>query len=79
MKKITIKSIQRGIKAVLLIAFLMSVDTGIFSQPGMPPGHGQNGDQGAGGMAPLGEGLLFFLAGAVLYGIKKFRSGRKKE
>jgi hypothetical protein len=62
----------------MFFLLLISIDADIFSQPGPPPGHGQNGDQGAGGMAPLGEGLIIFLGSAAIYGIRKLRSERKK-
>ena len=71
------KRIIKGIKVLLILLFLMSLDINAFPQPGPPPLHGQNGDQGAGGSAPIGGGLIFFLLGSVLYGIKKIRGKRK--
>jgi hypothetical protein len=79
MKKIEIKKVLKAIRAILLLLYLISLDVNIFSQPDLPSGHGENGDQGAGGMAPLGEGLIFFLIGAGIYGIRKIISKRKGE
>lgn len=78
MKKITATRILRGLMSFLILVYLMSLDLNIYSQPGLPPGHGQNGGQGAGGMAPLGEGIVFMLLGAAVYGMKKWWSNRKK-
>jgi hypothetical protein len=78
MKNNRIKKFLSVLKAIIIVLFLLSIDTDLYSQPGMPPGHGQNGNQGGGGMAPLGEGLLFFLVSAAVYGIKKMRSAKRK-
>ena len=64
------------LKKAFFILILVSADINLHAQPGMPPGHGQNGDQGAGGFAPIGEGIVILLASAVAYGIRKIR--RKK-
>ncbi len=79
MKKIKLKKFWKVCKAVLVLLYLMSLDITIYSQPGLPGDHGQNGDQGAGGMAPLGEGLIFFLIGSVVYGFRKLRKARKRD
>lgn len=78
MKRKKIIKILKVLRAILFILFLMSLDGGVRAQPGMPPGHGQNGDQGAGGFAPLGEGVLILLAGAVAYGVRKMREAKKQ-
>jgi hypothetical protein len=78
MKKMSKSKLIKLLKVTLLILFLVSIDADINSQPGMPPDHGQNGNQGAGGTAPLGEGLIFFLLSAAFYSIRKIKSARKK-
>jgi hypothetical protein len=79
MKKPRINKFQGVLRSIFIILFLLSINGVLYSQPGMPPGHGQNGNQGGGGMAPLGEGLFFLLAGALVYGIKKLRSEKKEK
>jgi hypothetical protein len=79
MKKEKMIKFLKILKVIMIIIFLMSLDGEIYSQPGMPPGHGQDGDQGAGGFAPLGEGLFVLLVSAMAYGIRKIRANRKKE
>ena len=79
MKKQKILKVLKVLRTILFILFLMSIDADARAQPGMPPGHGQNGDQGAGGYAPLGEGVLVLLAGAVAYGVRKLREVKKKK
>lgn len=66
MKKIVIK--------IALISFLVIASQNIFSQPPDPPGngHGQNGDQPAGGNAPIGSGMVILMSMAVAYGSKKY-------
>ena len=66
-------------KNIILILILVCLEYYCIAQPGPPPGHGQNGDQGPGGMAPLGSGLVVFLLGSVFYGISKWRSARRKK
>jgi hypothetical protein len=77
MKKKNIRRFLRGLRAVLITLYLISLDIPVFTQPGMPPEHGGNGNQGGGGWAPLGEGLIFLLLGSALYGIRKMFSGKK--
>lgn len=77
MKKQRGKNTLSWIKAILLVLFLMSLGVDIYAQPGPPSGHGQNGDQGAGGMAPLGEGLIYLMAGAVVYATRKWLRKKK--
>ena len=79
MKKIKKGNILKWTIGILVLLFLMSIDAGVHAQPGPPSGYGQNGDQGAGGTAPLGEGLIFFLVSAMIYGVKKLRLAKKKK
>jgi len=65
-----------GITAILILLF-----TGIMQgQPPLPGGHGQNGNNGPGGAAPLDGGSLFLLLGSLGYGSYKViraNKGRK--
>jgi hypothetical protein len=62
--------------AVLFIILAMASDGLIMGQPPAPPaGHGLNGNQGAGGNAPIdGGSLLLMLAGAIYGAVKWIRS-----
>ena len=79
MKKQRWNKLLSILKVVIVFLILLSADVNIFSQPGMPSDHGQNGNQGPGGFAPVGEGLLIFLASAAVYGIRKIRSRKKSK
>lgn len=64
-----------GIMAILIFIF-----TGIMQgQPPMPGGHGQNGNQGAGGAAPIdGGSLILLLMGAGYGAVKVIKANMKK-
>lgn len=60
-------------KRTLLIPFMLILCYGLFAQPASPPsppGHGLNGNSG-GGSAPVGSGLVIFLALGSAYGARK--------
>lgn len=78
MKTKRIGRFLRILRAVLITLYLISLDIPVFTQPGMPGEHGGNGNQGGGGWAPLGEGLIFLLIGSAIYGIRKMLSGKKR-
>jgi hypothetical protein len=60
--------------AVLFIIFAMASDGLIMGQPPSPPGgHGLNGNQGAGGNAPIDGGGLLLLLGSAIYGVIKWK------
>jgi hypothetical protein len=68
-------------RSLLLLAFVFTLQNVSFSQPPPPPttNHGSSGNAapGGGGGAPVGDGLVFLVAMAGLYGGKKIYDARK--
>jgi hypothetical protein len=68
-------------RSLLLLAFVFTLQNVSFSQPPPPPtsNHGSAGNAppGGGGGAPVGDGLIFLVAMAGLYGGKKIYDARK--
>lgn len=67
---------------ILVMMFYFVVCSGISAaQPSSPPpppaGHGLNGNQSPGGMAPLGEGLVILLSMGAGYALRKVRKGKR--
>jgi len=67
---------------IFVMMFHFVVCSGISSaQPSSPPpppaGHGLNGNQSPGGMAPLGEGLVILLSMGAGYVLRKTRKGKR--
>jgi len=66
----------------MIIAFILTLtfETDIKAQPPNPPGnHGLNGNQGAGGTAPIDGGSIIMLLAGLGYGaVKVIRSKTKK-
>lgn len=69
---------KKEILKIVLVCWitLILIITDIYSQPPAPPdGHGLNGNQGPGGMAPIDGGIIFMLLSSVFYGgIKIYKS-----
>jgi hypothetical protein len=58
--------------AIIVSALIYFSGQQLQAQPPNPPsGHGQNGNQGGGGYAPLDGGVLFLLLGGLGYGVAK--------
>ncbi len=69
-------------RSLLLLAFVFTLQNVSFSQPPPPPtsNHGSAGNAppgGGGDGAPIGDGLIFLVAMAGLYGGKKIYDARK--
>jgi hypothetical protein len=67
---------------IFMFVFHLVVCSGISAaQPSSPPpppaGHGLNGNQSPGGMAPLGEGLVIILSMGTGYALQKTRKGKR--
>jgi hypothetical protein len=65
---------------LIILVFLLSPGFGteISAQPPDPPGsHGLNGNQGAGGGAPVDGGILMLALGGIAYGAIKLIRKRK--
>ncbi len=69
------KYITSLILALIISLFSFSAFAG--TNPPDPPGHGQTGDQPAGGSAPIGGGLFILLGLGAVYGGKKIFDFRK--
>ncbi len=54
-----------------LVISLFSVSVHAGTNPPDPPGHGETGDQQAGGGAPIGGGLFILLGLGAAYGGRK--------
>lgn len=64
-----------GIMAIMIILFTGNMQ----GQPPLPGGHGQNGNQGAGGAAPIDGGSLILIMSGLSYGaFKLIRTIRRK-
>jgi hypothetical protein len=64
------KNIYRIVITLIIIA--LSTYSMVYSQPPGPPGgHGMNGNQGAGGTAPIDGGTLMLVLSGLGYGIIK--------
>jgi hypothetical protein len=62
---------------IILVSFTLLI-TSVQGQPPVPPsGHGFNGNQGAGGNAPVDGGIGILLFSGLGYGIIKVLRGRK--
>ena len=61
-------------KTAILLTFTMLISTSVFTQPPLPPSHGEPEDQ----PAPIGSGLGILLALGAAYGAKKVYDARKK-
>jgi hypothetical protein len=68
------------IRLLILPAFLLTFHLSMNAQssPPPPPGHGETGNQPAGGDSPIGAGIGFLLVMAAGYGAKKVYDARKK-
>ena len=69
-------------RSLLLLAFVFALQNVSFSQPPPPTSnHGSAGNAppggGGDGGAPVGDGLIFMVAMAGLYGSKKIYDARK--
>ena len=68
-------------RSLLLLAFVFTLQNVSFSQPPPPPtsDHGSPGNAppGGGDGAPVGDGMIFLVAMAGLYGGKKIYDARK--
>lgn len=65
---------MKKLRIIFTGLFVFTLSLGLFAQgPPDPPdtGHGQSGDQDAGGQAPIGSGLLMLLGMGAAYGVKK--------
>lgn len=58
---------------LLLICFTLTIMTAQGQPPAPPAEHGINGNQGAGGAAPVDGGSLLLLLGGAGYGVYKVR------
>ena len=61
----------------LLVCYTLSIVSAQGQPPAPPSGHGFNGNQGAGGAAPVDGGSLLLLLGAAGYGLIKVVRERK--
>ena len=72
---------MKKIIAISFLSILIYLTVDIFSPlkascpPDPPGGHGLNGNQGSGGMAPIGGGLIIMLAAGAVYGLGKCVKG----
>jgi hypothetical protein len=68
------------VKILLIPVFMLFFQLASNAQSAPPPpsGHGQSGNQPAGGGAPIGAGIGFLLLMAGGYGAKKVYDARKK-
>jgi len=60
---------------ILLITLAVFSTSNVIAQGPPPPpdgGHGEGGDQGPGGGAPSGSGLVIFAALGTVYGIRRW-------
>jgi hypothetical protein len=64
----------------LTVGLLIGISAISIAQPPNPPGgHGSEGNQApAGGLAPIGSGLVILLGMGAAYGTKKLFNARKK-
>jgi hypothetical protein len=63
---------------ILCLAILSISTSDSKAQPPAPPAeHGINGNQGAGGAAPVDGGSLLLLIGGMGYGVVKLIRGKK--
>ena len=73
---------MKTIKQIITGAFFLLFSLGVLAQgpPNPPDGHGETGDQEAGGGAPIGSGLVIMTVLSAAYGGKKaFDNKRKSE
>jgi len=77
MKKIVLKSKIRAFFTVLFFALAVIA----FGQGAPPPPdtHGSNVDEGAGGGAPIGSGLVVLLSLGAAYGGRRIYDWKKSE
>lgn len=68
------------VKVLLIPSFMLFFNLAAFTQSAPPPpsGHGQSGNQPAGGDSPIGAGIGFLLLMAGGYGAKKVYDARKR-
>jgi hypothetical protein len=65
---------KRRNKYKIIIAMIIIALSGysvVHGQPPLPGGHGQNGNQGAGGAAPVDGGSLMLILSGLSYGTMK--------
>jgi hypothetical protein len=74
---------KKNIYRLVCLAFIFFVASVSFAKGQAPPppgGHGRNGNQGAGGAAPIDGGSLILLMSGLSYGaIKAIRAFRRKD
>jgi hypothetical protein len=68
----------RRVALLLVMVFFISAMIVQAQPPAPPSGHGFNGNQGAGGAAPVDGGIGILLLSAVGYGLSKLRRGSGK-
>lgn len=75
------KSIIKSIALSLCLVCILANTQSLTAQPPAPPSeHGLNGNQGAGGEAPVGEGIVILMIGVAGYGLVRYRqAGRAKK
>ncbi len=73
---------MKKIVLILIVAFLVSLNLGVIAQPPPPPsdpgGFGGGGNLPVGGSAPIGNGIIFLIGFAGLYGGKKIFKARRE-
>jgi hypothetical protein len=74
----TMKNKIRILAISLTIGLFIGLNTNSIAQPPPPVNHGSGGNQGAGGAAPIGSGLLVLLGMGAAYGAKKVFNARKR-
>lgn len=71
---------MKACKILIAGLFFLFLSLGIVAQPPPPPdGHGQTGDQGPGGGASSGSGIVLFVLFTAAYAAKKVYGLNKKK
>ncbi|MEA3446462.1 MAG: hypothetical protein U9R19_17240 [Bacteroidota bacterium] len=75
------KKVYKNILIVVIVSLLSfsAWEAMAFDPPPPPGGHGETGDQPAGGGAPLSGGIGFLIALAAAYGTYRFRKSTSEE
>jgi hypothetical protein len=74
----TMKNKFRILAISLTLGLFIGLNTISIAQPPPPLNHGSEGNQGAGGAAPIGSGLVVLLGMGAAYGFKKVYNARKR-
>jgi hypothetical protein len=71
---------MKTIKLIITAAFFLLFSLGVLAQgpPNPPDGHGGDQDEGPGGGAPIGSGLVIMTILTAAYGGKKAYSLKRK-